>query len=347
MHLGVNLVYQHAGQLAREAERLGYDLALASEGFRSDSATVLGLVAGQTNDINLASGIMQIPARPPGTAALTAATLDAISNGRFRLGLGVSNPHVSDGWYGVQFDHPLARTREYVDIVRRALDGGPVQYAGNHFMLPAHGMEGAPLQLFTERPSRQIPLYLAGVGPKSLQLAGEIADGWLSGFTTPDQVSKSVAQIRAGRERVGLSVRGFEIVPFVPFQIQNTDDTLADAADHLRVHYTSLLGIGDPADNFYCALARSLGFNAEMAVFRDRLLAGDRKGAAAAIPLNFIDATALIGPLERISDRIHAFAEAGVTTLSILVSANDTTHDGRLRILRQAAEALDLSGLGS
>ncbi|MEU1056508.1 LLM class flavin-dependent oxidoreductase [Streptomyces sp. NPDC005876] len=344
MRLGVNLVYRSAGELAREAERLGYDLALASEGFRSDAATVLGLVAGRTERIGLASGIMQIPARPPGTAALTAATLDALSDGRFRLGLGVSNPHVSDGWYGVRFDRPLGRTREYVEIVRQALDGGPVRYTGDHFSLPAHGRDGAPLHLFTERPNRRIPLYLAGVGPKSLQLAGEIADGWLSGFTTPDQVAKSVAEIRTGRERAGLDLTGFEVVPFVPMQV---GDDLADAADRLRAHYAMLLGVGDPADNFYCALARTMGFDREIDEFRARLLAGDRAGAAAAIPLRFIDATALIGPLERISERMRAFAEAGVTTLSILVTANDTTLDGRLLILRQAAEALERSGAGS
>ncbi|PRH80471.1 LLM class F420-dependent oxidoreductase [Streptomyces solincola] len=347
MRLGVNLVYQCAGELAREAERLGYDLALASEGFRSDAATVLGLVAGQTERIGLASGIMQIPARPPGTAALTAATLDALSGGRFRLGLGVSNPHVSDGWYGVRFDHPLGRTREYVDIVRQALDGGPVRYTGDHFTLPAHGRPGAPLHLFTERPSRQIPLYLAGVGPRSLQLAGEIADGWLSGFTTPEQVAKSVTEIRTGRERAGRDLTGFEVVPFVPVQVAEAGEDLAAAAARLRAHYALLLGVGDPADNFYCALARTMGFDREIAVFRDRLLAGDRAGAAAAIPLEFIDATALIGPLGRIAERMAAFAEAGVTTLSVLVSANDTDTAGRLRILRQAAEALELSGAGS
>ncbi|MFA7761406.1 LLM class flavin-dependent oxidoreductase [Streptomyces sp. NPDC048723] len=347
MRLGVNLVYQCAGELAREAERLGYDLALASEGFRSDAASVLGLVAGQTERIGLASGIMQIPARPPGTAALTAATLDALSNGRFRLGLGVSNPHVSDGWYGVRFDRPLGRTREYVDIVRKALDGGPVQYAGDHFTLPAHGSNGAPLHLFTERPSRQIPLYLAGVGPKSLQLAGEIGDGWLSGFTTPEQVTKSVAEIRTGRERAGLELADFEVIPFVPMQVSDSVTGLAGAADQLRAHYALLLGVGDPADNFYCALARTMGFDREIAEFRERLLAGDRRGAGAAIPLEFIDATALIGPIERIAERMRAFADAGVTTLSILVSANDTSLDGRLQILRQATEALELSGAGS
>ncbi|MEV5536069.1 LLM class flavin-dependent oxidoreductase [Saccharopolyspora shandongensis] len=345
MRLGANLVYQGAGKLAQEAERLGYDLVLAAEGYRADAPSVLGLVAGRTERIGLASGIMQIPARPPGTAALTAATLDSLSGGRFRLGLGVSNPHVSDGWYGVRFDNPLARTREYVEIVRKAMQGGPVRYAGDHFALPAWGKEDAPLHLFTERPSTQIPLYLAGVGPKSLQLAGELADGWLSGFTTPEHVAKSIGEIRIGRDRAGLDLTGFEVVPFVAMQVAEDGADIASAADALRGHYLFLLGVGDPADNFYCGLARTMGFEQEIAEFRERLMSGDRRGAAAAIPLEFIDRTALIGPLGRIAERMQAFAEAGVTVLSIMVSANDTTLDGRLHILRKAAEALEMSGV--
>ncbi|WP_116041239.1 LLM class flavin-dependent oxidoreductase [Amycolatopsis palatopharyngis] len=342
MRLGANLIYQGAGELARAAEALGYDLVLAAEGYRADAASVLGLVAGQTERIGLASGVMQIPARPPGTAALTAATLDALSEGRFRLGLGVSNPHVSDGWYGVRFDQPLGRTREYVDIVRRALAGGPVRYSGTHFSLPSYGKEDAPLHLFTERPSTQIPLYLAAVGPKSLQLAGELADGWLSGFTTPEHVAKSVAEIRSGAERARRDLDGFAIVPFVAMQV---GDDLSEAANALRTHYTFLLGVGDPKDNFYCGLARQMGFEKEIAVFRDLLMSGDRPAAAAAVPLDFIDRTALIGPLPRVAERMTAFAEAGVTTLSIMVSANVTGTEGRLEILRQAAQALELSGV--
>ncbi len=343
MRLAANLVYQGAAELAREAERLGYDLVLAAEGYRSDAASVLGLVAGHTERIGLASGIMQIPARPPGTAALTAATLDALSNGRFRLGLGVSNPHVSDGWYGVRFDRPLERTREYVDIVRKALAGGPVRYRGTHFSLPSYGNDDAPLHLFTERPSTQVPVYLAGVGPRSLQLAGELADGWLSGFTTPEHVAKSVAEIHTGAERAGRTLDDFAIVPFVALEV---GDDIPEAANALRRHYTFLLGVGDPRDNFYCGLARQMGFEKEIEVFREHVMSGDRARAAAAVPLEFIDRTALIGPLPRVAERMAAFADAGVTSLSIMVSANDTDLEGRMTRLRHAAEALDRSGVG-
>lgn len=341
MRLGVNLVYQGAAELAAEAERLGYELALAAEGYRSDAVSVLGLVAGRTERIGLASGVMQIPGRPPGMAALTAATLNALSGGRFRLGLGVSNPQVSDGWYGVPFGRPLDRTREYVDVVRRALAGGPVRYEGEHFPLPARGPGAAPLQILTE-PAGPVPVYLGAVGPRSLRLAGEIADGWLSGFTTPDLVAGSLTEIAAGRKSVGATLAGFEVVPFVPASFA---DDVAEAAEPLRAHYAHLLGIGGD-ENFYRRLAESMGYEAEIAVFRERLAAGDRAGAAAAVPLGFLDRTAMLGPVDRVADRMREFAEAGVTVLSVMVSANATDTAGRLRVLGRAAEAFARAGVG-
>lgn len=342
MRLGANLLYQGAGEIAREAERLGYGLVLASEGYRSDAVSVLGLVAGQTSRIGLASGLMQIPARPPGAAALAAATLDVLSGGRFRLGLGVSNPHVSDGWYGTRFDHPLGRTREYVDIVRQALGGTPVRYAGRHFSLPAWGNGNAPLHVLTAGARPRLPIYLGAVGPHNLRLAGEIADGWVSGFTTPEQVAKSIGELRTGRERAGASMDGFEVVPYVAMAVASD---LEEAADGLRTHYAHLLAVGE-RHNFYCALARSMGFEREIEEFQECVASGDRRGAASAVPFGFIDRTALIGPTPRIAERMREFADAGTTVLSIMVSANDTTLDGRLRLLRTAAEALDLCGAG-
>ncbi|MEU0676988.1 LLM class flavin-dependent oxidoreductase [Streptomyces sp. NPDC006172] len=341
MRLAANLTYQGAGELARQAERLDYDLVLAAESPRSDAVSVLGLVAGATSRIGIGSGVMQIPARPPGATALAAATLHALSGGRFRLGLGVSNPHISDGWYGVDFAHPLGRTREYVDIVRRALAGGPVRHDGPHFPLPAHGLGGAPLHLLTDLPPARLPLYLGAVGPQSLRLAGEIADGWVSGFTTPELVADSVRLLAAGRERAGRTAEDFEVIPYVAVSVA---DDPAEAAAGLRAHYALLLAVGG-ADNFYCGLARRMGFDSGIDAFQERMAAGDRAGAAAAIPLGFIDRTALLGPVGRIADRLHAWSEAGVTTLSVLASANDTDLEGRKRVLAHAAQAMEKAGL--
>jgi len=342
MRLGVNLVLDGAGELAREAEQLGFDMALAAEGYQSDAPSVLGLVAGQTSRIKLASGLMQIPARQPGAAALAAATLDSLSEGRFRLGLGVSNPHVSDGWYGVRFDHPLERTREYVEIVRRALTGDPVRYDGEHFTLPAWGHTGAPLHLLTHPVDHELPIYLGAVGRRNIQLAGEIADGWLIGFATPQSIARSRLDLLRGQKRRGKDLTGFEVILFVAMAV---DDDHTAATDSLRGHYARLLGVGDPRDNFYCRLAADMGYEKDILSFRKRLLAGDRRAAAAAVPAGFIDRTALLGPVERIADRMREFAEAGVTVLSIMVSANHVALPGRLEVLRQAAKAAEIAGL--
>lgn len=343
MKLAVNLVYQDAAVLAQAAEQLGYTIALAPEGYRSDAASVLGLVAGRTERIGLASGVMQIPARTPGLAALTAATLDAVSGGRFRLGLGVSNPEVSDGWYGVPFDHPLQRTREYVEIVRAALRGGPVRYEGRHFRLPRDGVGSAPLHVLTEPVRADLPIYLAAVGPRNLRLAGEIADGWVGVFTTPELTARAVAQLREGRASVGRTLEGFETMPCLPTAIM--DDTTA-AVDLVRGQYAYLLGIGDPDRNFYVSLARQMGFDGAVEKVHELVRSGDRAGAAAAVPFDFVCATALVGPADRVAARMREYAEAGVTTLGVMVSAAATDTDGRLALLRLAAQALRLSGVG-
>ncbi|MFF4529056.1 LLM class flavin-dependent oxidoreductase [Streptomyces sp. NPDC001407] len=345
MRLGATIPYQGAVQLAHAAEELGYDVLLAPEGYRSDAVSVLGLLAGATRRIGLASGVMQIPARPPGATALTAATLDALSGGRFRLGLGVSDPDVSQGWYGVPFDRPLARTREYVDIVRRALAGGPVTYDGEHYRLPGPAGSGAaPLHLRTERPDRRIPVYLAAVGPRVLRLAGEIADGWIGVFTPPESVAGAVSAIQEGRRLTGLGMAGYDVLLSLPVAVA---DDVGTAVDSLRGQYVYLLGIGDLERNVHCGLARRLGYGPAVGLLRERLAAGDRDGAAAALPEEFIERTALAGPVPRLAERMIAYAGAGVTTLGVMASAAAATPDGRVRILRAAAEALELAGVAS
>ena len=198
MKLGLNLGYWGAGNdadnlaMAREADRLGYSVAWAAEAYGSDAATVLAWVAAQTERIDVGSAVFQIPARTPAMTAMTAATLDTLSHGRFRLGLGVSGPQVSEGWHGVRFDHPLARTREYVDIVNLALSRKPVEYAGEHWTLPLPDGPGKALRLTVHPVRDHVPIYLASVGPKNLELTGEIADGWLAIFFSPEHAAQSL-----------------------------------------------------------------------------------------------------------------------------------------------------------
>jgi alkanesulfonate monooxygenase SsuD/methylene tetrahydromethanopterin reductase-like flavin-dependent oxidoreductase (luciferase family) len=269
-------------------------------------------------------------------AALTAATLHALSGGRFRLGLGVSNPDVADGWYGAAADHPLARTREYVAIVRAALRGGPVRYAGRYFPLPARGSTEAPLHLFTDPLPVDLPIYLGAVGPANLRLAGEVGDGWIGVFASPEMVAEAVADIAEGRRRAGYGMDGFEVMPCLAAAVADEPER---AADLVRGQYVYLLGIGHPEQNVYCRLVGRLGFGDAVAEVRSRLSAGDRAGAAAAVPLELIDATALVGPVDRLADRLDRYADAGVTTLGVMVSAAATDLDGRLAILHAVAEA--------
>jgi F420-dependent oxidoreductase-like protein len=353
MRLGVNLGYWGAGndaenlELAREADRLGYAACWAAEAYGSDAATVLAWVAAQTERIDVGSAIFQIPARTPALTAMTAATLDSLSGGRFRLGVGVSGPQVSEGWHGVRFDKPLGRTREYVEIVRKALRRERLVHSGEHWTLPLPEGPGKPLQLTVHPVRENIPIYLAAVGPKNLELAGEIADGWLAVFFSPGYAAEALGHVRAGRQKAGrpaeTALDGFDVVPTVPVAV---GDDLAAAAAPIRGYAALYLGgMGSREKNFYNQLACRMGFEEAAKQVQDSYLAKDYATAAAAVPFEFIDATSLIGPKERIAEGMRAYAEAGVTTLTLTVFAGAL--EERVATLRTAAEALDAAGVGS
>lgn len=349
MRLGINLGYWGAGNdaenlaLAREADRLGYSVAWAAEAYGSDAATVLAWVAAQTERIDVGSAVFQIPGRTPANTAMTAATLDTLSEGRFRLGLGVSGPQVSEGWHGVRFDKPLGRTREYVSIVRKALAREKLAFDGEFFTLPLPDGPGKALTLTVHPVRENIPIYLAAVGPKNLELAGEIADGWLAIFFAPESAGEQLAHITAGRQKAGRELAGFDIVPTVPVVIG--DDVEACAAPVRAYSALYIGGMGSREKNFYNALAVRMGFEEEAKQIQDLYLSRDYAGAAAAVPMDFIDRTALIGPPERIRDRLAAYADAGVTTLTVAIYSGDV--DERLATLRRMPELLAEAGLAS
>jgi len=348
MRLAVNLGYWGAGNdqdnlaVAREADRIGYDSVWAAEAYGSDAATVLAFVAAQTERIGIGSAIFQIPARTPAMTAMTAATLDSLSGGRFRLGLGVSGPQVSEGWYGVRFAKPLARTREYVAVVRQALSRQPLRHEGEFWTLPLPDGPGKALRLTAHPVREHIPLYLASVGPKNLELTGEIADGWLGIFFAPEHAAESLDHVRAGRAKAGKDMTGFDVVPTVPVVF---GDDLEACAEPLR-HYAALYigGMGSREQNFYNRLAVRMGYGDAAAQVQDLYLAKQHRDAAAAVPFEFIDRTSLIGPVGRVRDRLAAYAEAGVTTLSVASFAGPL--EERVGALRTLADALDASGLG-
>lgn len=348
MRLGLNLGYWGAGddadnlRLAQEADRLGYAVAWAAEAYGSDAITVLTWVAAHTEKIDVGSAIMQIPARSPAMVAMTAATLDSLSGGRFRLGVGVSGPQVSEGWHGVRFDAPLGRTREYVDIVRMALRREPVRYDGKHYTLPLPDGPGKALKLTVHPVREQIPVYLAAIGPKNLELAGETADGWLAIFFSPDYAGESMQHIKAGAARAGRDLANFDVVPTVPVIVGDDPQVCAEPLKGYAALYIG--GMGSREQNFYNALARRMGFESEAQQVQDRYLGGDKAGAMQSVPFAFVDQTSLLGPAERITERLAAYKECGVTTLSI--TPGGASYDERVATLRVVAEAVDKAGVG-
>ncbi|MGW0790771.1 LLM class F420-dependent oxidoreductase [Streptomyces sp. NPDC002911] len=350
MRLGINLGYWGAGMdgdnlaVAQEADRLGYDVCWAAEAYGSDVPTVLAWVAARTESIDVGSAIMQIPARQPAMTAMTAATLDSLSGGRFRLGLGVSGPQVSEGWYGVKFDKPLARTREYVEIVRRAMSRERLSYEGEHWTLPLPDGPGKPIKLTVHPQREHIPLYIAAIGPKNLEQTGEIADGALLIFPSAEHLEETaVKHLRAGREKAGKTMEGFDVCPTLPVAIGDDINGLAGMFRPYTALYVG--GMGSRKQNFYNQLAQRMGYEKEAAEIQDKYLAGDKAGAAAAVPHQLIDQTTLLGSVDRIADRMQAYAAAGVTTLTLAPAG--FTLDERLAALRAGTDALERSGLAA
>jgi F420-dependent oxidoreductase-like protein len=349
MRLGLSLGYQTPWStpadhlaMAREADRLGYSVAWVAEAYGSDAVTMLSWIAAQTERIDVGSAVMQIPARTPAMTAMTAASLDALSGGRFRLGLGVSGPQVSEGWHGVRFGRPLQRTREYLDIVRLAISRSEVSYDGEFYRLPLPDGPGKALRLNFHPPRERIPTYLAAVGPKNLELAGELADGWLAVFYAPEFAAEQLASVAAGRSRAGLTMDGFDVVPSVPVVVGDDVESCAELVRWYAALYVG--GMGSRQQNFYNQLATRMGYGDEAREVQELYLSKRQREAAAAVPLEFIDRTSLLGPPDRIAARMRDFAAAGVTTLSVTLFVGDV--ESGVHTLRQVAEALDASGVG-
>jgi F420-dependent oxidoreductase-like protein len=339
--LGLNLGYWGLGapvteqlELVLEAERLGFDSVWTAEAYGSDAATPLAWLAAQTSTIGLGSAIFQIPGRSAGMTAMTAATLDHLSDGRFRLGLGTSGPQVSEGWHGVRFGKQLARTREYVDVVRMALRRERVRYDGSTLTLPLPDGPGKALKLTIGPVQERIPIYIAAIGPKNTALTAEIADGWLPLMISPEHMDEFRPALEEGFAAAGRDGSGFDIAPSVTVRI---DDDVEAARDVMR-HYLALYvgGMGSREKNFYNALVQSYGFGDAAREVQDLYLDGKKDEAAAALPAELIDAVALCGPADRVRERLAVYRDAGVGTL--IVSPMAWTLDDRVSQLRLLAE---------
>jgi F420-dependent oxidoreductase-like protein len=274
---------------------------------------------------------------------MTAASLDVLTGGRFRLGLGVSGPQVSEGWHGVRFDSPLARTREYIAVVSKALSRSTVTFQGEHYQLPLPDGSGKPLKLTLAPISEHIPIYLAAVGPKNLELAGELADGWLAVFYAPEFAPEQLERVRSGRSRVGKSLDGFDVVPSVPLVVGADPRRCADQVRGYAALY--LGGMGSREKNFYNALAVRMGFGETAAMVQDLFLSQRYRDAMAAVPFDFIDQTSLLGDRDRIADGFQLLAASGVTTCALVPYGGSV--EEKLNALTVAAEALERSGVGT
>jgi len=331
---GLGLTSQDQLALVQEAERLGYDSVWAAEAYGSDAATVLGWLAAGTSRIKLGSAIFQMPARSPAMTAMTAATLDQLSGGRMLLGIGSSGPQVAEGWHGQRFAHQLQRTREYITVVRKALARERLEFHGETLELPLPDGPGKALKLTIAPVQERIPVYLAAIGPKNTQLAGEIADGWIPTLFSPEHVAEFRPLLEEGAARSGRSLDGFDVAPAVSLNITDDLDAGRDSMRPFIALYVG--GMGSRERNFYNALVCRYGFQEAAQEVQDLYLEGKKEEAAAALPTELIDAVALVGPADRIRERLAVYREAGVGTLGVTPTAWDA--QGRLEQLRQLAE---------
>lgn len=303
-------------QLAQEADRLGYHSLWTAEAWGSDCITPLTWLAAKTERIRVGTAVMQIPARTPAGAAMTAATLDFLTGGRMLLGLGVSGPQVVEGWHGVPYGKPLGRTREYVEIIRAILARKqPLEHHGEHYDIPfqAGTALGKPLRLMFRPIRPDIPIYLAAIGPKNVALAAEIGDGWLPIFFAPERISVFRPSLEEGFARALKGRKGFDIAPMVEIRLGDDVAACRDAVKPTLALYIG--GMGAKGRNFYFNLACRYGYEEAAHRIQDAFLDGRREAATAAVPDALVDEVALCGPRKRIAERLQAYRACGVTTL--------------------------------
>lgn len=303
-------------RLAQEADRLGYHSVWTAEAWGSDCITSLSWLAAKTERIRVGTGVMQIPARTPANAAMTAATLDLLTGGRMLLGLGVSGPQVVEGWHGVPYGRPLGRMREYVGIIRAILARKELlEHHGEHYDIPLRGGTGLgkPLKLMF-RPTRpSIPIYLAAIGPRNVALAAEIGDGWLPVFFAPERMNIFRESLAEGFSRAPRDRTEFDIAPMVEIRVGPDVGACREAVKPTLALYIG--GMGARGRNFYFNLACRYGYEEAAHRIQEAFLDGHREAAIAAVPDALVDEVALCGPRERIAARLEAWRGCGVTTL--------------------------------
>jgi F420-dependent oxidoreductase-like protein len=321
MRLGLNMGYFGAAApkdflpLVQHAESLGFHSAWTAEAYGSDSIVPLTWVAAHTTTLKVGTAIMQMPARTPANTAMTAATLDLMSDGRFLLGLGLSGPQVVEGWHGEAYGKPLKKTREYVEIVRTILRReAPLEHHGEHYDIPYSGEDatglGKPLKLIIHPKRADIPIYLASIGPKNVALTAEIADGWLPIFFSPRRFAETY-----GEHFDGTDFSRFDIAPTVAVILGDDVDACRSMVKPMLALYIG--GMGARGKNFYNELACRYGYEGAAKEIQDLYLDGKKAEAMAAVPDELVDEVALCGPKERIGDLLEVWKESPVTTMIV------------------------------
>src|SRR5919198_614506 len=342
MKLGLNLGYwgigpqgEEAVEIVRAAEAAGFDSVWAAESYGSDVVSVLAWLAPQTETIQLGAAIMQVPARAPAAAAMAGCTIDALSGGRFIFGFGPSGPQVSEGWYGVEYAKPWGRTREYIEIVRQIVAReGRLEYHGKHFELPLPGGEGKALKLNFHPVRNRIPIFVGAIGRKSVEMAAEICDGWIPIFSSPDAFESTWGEhIEVGLAKGGRQRSELEVSPTVQVAIDGDLDAARGVVKAGLLLY--LGGMGSRKTNFYVDLTHRFGFGEVADTVQSLYLDGKREEAYNAIPDELVDATALVGTEDEVSERLSRYEAAGVDRL--IVSPISPEPDQRLQTVRRLA----------
>lgn len=327
----------------RDFEAAGLDIVMVPEAYSFDSVSQLGYIAAMTSTVEIASGILNIYSRTPTLLAMTAAGLDYVSNGRFVLGIGASGPQVVEGFHGVPYQAPLGRTREVVDICRTVWRREPVVHEGRHFHLPLtkeHGGTGLgiPLKIINHPVRPRIPIILAALGPKNVELAAEICDGWEPIFYLPEAAGDAFGDaLEAGRAKRSPDLDPLQIVVDTQMLISEDDEEIATAVQQVRQHLALYIGgMGAKGKNFYNQLACRYGYEEAATTIQDLYLSGRKAEAVAAVPENLVRGVALIGPPGWVGERVAAFAESGVTSLNATPLA--ATHERRVAEIARLKE---------
>ena len=317
-----------------EAERLGAESVWVAEAWGYDALTPLAYLAAKTSRIRLATGIAQLGARTPAMLAMSAMSMQALSGGRFMLGLGTSGPQVMEGWHGVRFSSPVAMTRETIEIVRQVASGDRLVHDGPVYKLPLPDSAGRGLRAMA--PPTTVPIYVAALGPRNLELTGELADGWLANAFMPETANAFLEPLERGAGRAGRSVADIDIV--VPVAVEFTDDEEEAARRHSRGYAFTIGAMGSRDQNFYNAAFERQGFGDDVRAVQDLWLDGKREEAAERVPLEIGRRTNLLGSPSVVRERLLLYRAAGVTALQAKLTGS---LDERLATLGQLIELCD------